>query len=137
MRVSSAQTDGAYAIIELRLPPGVRVPRHRLAQAKGLVLLRGEVDIAVSKGAWRLTPGQWAYVPQRAAHGLVNPGPDAAHLLEVLWPGGHDELLAALAALPGGMADRELRACFAKHDAELLEPFSLPVVAPEPHRDPS
>jgi quercetin dioxygenase-like cupin family protein len=92
----SDRSDGAYAVLEIRLPPGARSAAHRHdREDQSLVLLEGELTLVLDGRESTLRPGERAEVPRGVPHRAVA-GPAGARVLCVCVPGGYDEIADAL-----------------------------------------
>jgi len=89
----AADTDGRYTLLEVTMPPGAVSPLHvHHTEDEGFYVLEGAVTIEVGDDVVTLGPGQHAFGPRDVPHRFTV-GPDGAHMLWVLTPGGFEALV--------------------------------------------
>lgn len=95
---SGAQTNGAYAVIDMLVPPGGGPGPHAHAGIQELFyVLEGEVVFRSETQATTAGPGTLAEIPKGGAvHQFTNESDAVAHLLCVVVPAGLDEFFAAV-----------------------------------------
>ena len=107
-RVASAATGGAFALFEVVLPPGARVPPHRHpADDEVCYVVAGRVRVTLGRRVSTLGPGGCAVVPRGTSHAISTIGIAPATLLTIVAPAAGDgrlfaELAAGFAAGPDG-----------------------------------
>jgi mannose-6-phosphate isomerase-like protein (cupin superfamily) len=108
-KVRSADTDGAYTILELILPPGGGAPRHSHTREDELFyLVDGVCEFSDDEGQMVAPTGAWVRIPRGVAHAFRNPGAEPCKLLITAVPGGLDNYFEELnAAITGGAAGAE------------------------------
>lgn len=99
--VSGTNTDEAYTLVEVIVPPGGGVPGlHTHPQQETFFVLEGELAIdTLRDGAPArdvLQPGDVAIVPGMAPHTYRNTSSAPARYISVQVPGGFDRFLAEL-----------------------------------------
>ena len=90
VRASAAGTGGQYTLLDVQLPPNAASPLHvHYTEDEGFYVLDGSVTIEVGDDSVTLGPGQHAFGPRNIPH-RFEVGPDGAHMLWVLTPGGFE-----------------------------------------------
>jgi len=90
VKASAADTAGQYTLLEITAPPGLETPLHvHYAEDEGFYVLEGSVTIVVGDETVELTAGRHAFGPRDVPHKFIV-GPDGAHMIWVLTPGGFD-----------------------------------------------
>jgi quercetin dioxygenase-like cupin family protein len=102
-KVTSADSGGALAALEVRIPPGTLVkPHNHSREDEFTVVLAGTVGARVGDRVVEAAAGASMVKPRGLPHAMWNVGPEPARVLEVLAPGGledyFEELAPALAA---------------------------------------
>jgi quercetin dioxygenase-like cupin family protein len=94
VRASSADTGGAYTLLEILAPPGLGTPLHvHYTEDEGFYVLEGSVAITVGDEVVELEAGQHALGPRDIPH-RFDVGPEGARMLWVLTPGGFEDFVA-------------------------------------------
>jgi quercetin dioxygenase-like cupin family protein len=108
-RVIAKCTDGAYAMLEHRAPPGYETPRHANHGEKEIrYVLAGEVTAETPAGRLVATPGHTLVLKRDRPHRLRVTGAEPARMLVLFSPAGVEELYheageeAGERALPDG-----------------------------------
>lgn len=83
-------TSGACSIARIDCPPGTGAPLHRHRHGEAFYLLSGQVTLTCGSQSWVLQPGDFAAVPPGAIHAFRNESGQAASLLNVGTPAGHE-----------------------------------------------
>ena len=98
VKASAADTDGMYTLLEITAPPGLQTPLHvHYRDDEGFYVLEGSVTIEVGDQTVELGPGQHAFGPRNIPHRFTV-GPDGAHMIWVLTPGGFDDFVDEVSA---------------------------------------
>jgi quercetin dioxygenase-like cupin family protein len=124
VKLSAADTAGAYALFEVHSPPGSGVPAlHTHPSQETFYVLEGEYELYAAgpdgPQAVQATPGSVAHVPAGAPHGYKNVGETPGRVLAIFEPPGRmQELFEAVDAEQPG-ADR-LGDLFEQHDVVVL-----------------
>jgi mannose-6-phosphate isomerase-like protein (cupin superfamily) len=93
VKASAADTGGQYTLVEITAPAGLQAPLHvHYGEDEGFYVLEGSVTIQVGDDTVELGPGQHAFGPRNIPHRFTV-GPDGAHMLWVLTPGGFENLI--------------------------------------------
>ena len=94
IKASAAETGGQYTLVEITAPAGLQTPLHvHYRDDEGFYVLEGSVTIHVGDEAVELAAGQHAYGPRNIPHRFTV-GPEGAHMIWVLTPGGFDDFVA-------------------------------------------
>ncbi len=106
VKASAADTGGQYTLLEVTMPANAAAPLHvHHTEDEGFYVLEGSVTVHVGEESVELNAGQHAFGPRDVPH-RFDIGPDGAHMLWVLTPGGFEDLVeeasvpAAAATLP-------------------------------------
>ena len=98
IKASAADTGGQYALLEITAPPGLQTPLHvHYREDEGFYVLDGSVTIQVGEETVELGPGQHAFGPRDIPHRFTV-GPDGAHMIWVLAPGGFEDFVEEVSA---------------------------------------
>ncbi|MGH8555954.1 MAG: cupin domain-containing protein [Methylococcales bacterium] len=103
VKVSAADTGGAYTLMEDNLKPIFKLGLHLHRQhAETFYILEGEVNFHID-GDWMLArPGACIHIPPGVPHAVDMPeGGTAARMLMIFQPSGFDQFLAELATMTG------------------------------------
>ena len=93
VKASAADTGGMYTLLEITAPPGLQTPLHvHYREDEGFYVLEGSVTIEVGDQTVELAAGQHAFGPRDIPHRFTV-GPDGAHMIWVLTPGGFDDFV--------------------------------------------
>ena len=98
VKASAADTGGQYTLVEITAPAGLQAPLHvHYREDEGFYVLEGTVAIQVGDETVEVGAGQHAYGPRDIPHRFTV-GPDGAHMIWVLTPGGFDDFIADVSA---------------------------------------
>jgi mannose-6-phosphate isomerase-like protein (cupin superfamily) len=93
VKASTANTGGMYTLLEITAPPGLQTPLHvHYREDEGFYVLEGSVTIELGDQTVELGAGQHAFGPRDIPHRFTV-GPDGAHMIWVLTPGGFDDFV--------------------------------------------
>ena len=93
VKASAADTGGRYTLLEVRMPAGAASPLHvHHTEDEGFHVLEGSVTVHVDDRSMTLGPGDHGFGPRGIPH-RFEVGPDGAHMLWVLTPGGFEALV--------------------------------------------
>ena len=123
IRVPSAQTMGAYSMIEIVADPGNGVPLHiHNREDEHFIVLDGTLDIANGDRRWDATAGTSVTVMRGVPHAWCNPSDRPLHMLVVFSPGQIDGLFRTTA----GVDDVDkITAIAASYGTQLIGPPPL------------
>jgi quercetin dioxygenase-like cupin family protein len=97
-KVTSADSGGALAALEVTIPPGTLVkPHNHSREDEYTVVLDGTVGARVGDRIVEAGVGASMAKPRGIPHAMWNRGPDTARVLEVLSPGGLEDYFEELA----------------------------------------
>ena len=76
-KLTAAETDNKYCVLEATIPPGVVVPPHRHPDQEAFFILEGAPEFATEHNGtleWCFaTPGETINLPSMTLHGFRNP----------------------------------------------------------------
>ena len=118
--VTSAQTTGAYLVMEIVADPHNGVPLHiHNKEEEHFIVLDGTLDIAVGHRRWDATAGSCATVKRGEPHAWCNSSDAPLRMLVVFSPGHIEGLFRAAA----GVDDVDkIAAIAARYDTQLIGP---------------
>jgi mannose-6-phosphate isomerase-like protein (cupin superfamily)/uncharacterized protein YjiS (DUF1127 family) len=120
IRVSSAQTMGAYSVIEIVADPGNGVPLHIHNKVdEHLIVVEGTLDIANGDRRWDASAGTSVTVRRGVPHAWCNPSDTPLRMLVVFSPGHIEGLFRATAGVDD--VDR-ITAIAARYGTKLVGP---------------
>ena len=94
--LSGEDTRGAYCLLDMRVAPGLGVPRHtHTREDEALFVISGELEAIVGDEIFTLKAGETLIAPRNIPHQLRNSGNVANHYLIVFSPAGFEEFLKA------------------------------------------
>jgi quercetin dioxygenase-like cupin family protein len=97
-KVTSADSGGALAALEVTIPPGILVkPHNHSREDEYTVVLAGTVGARVGDRVVEAGTGASMVKPRGVPHAMWNVGPEPARVLELLSPGGLEDYLTELA----------------------------------------
>jgi len=97
-KVTSADSGGALAALEVTIPPRTLVkPHNHSREDEYTVVLEGTVGARVGDGIVEAGTGASMVKPRGVPHAMWNAGSEPARVLEVLCPGGLEEYFEELA----------------------------------------
>jgi mannose-6-phosphate isomerase-like protein (cupin superfamily) len=103
VRVSSHDTNGAYAVVESIADPGCCVPMHlHQNEEEHFVVLAGTYRFACENKIFRATAGTSVTIPKGARHAWRNLTSGPGRLLAIFTPGGFERLIQEVIDAPPG-----------------------------------
>ena len=94
VKASAADTAGQYSLLEITAPAGLQTPLHvHYREDEGFYVIDGSVTIEVGEDTVELGAGEHAFGPRDIPHRFTV-GPDGAHMIWVLTPGGFEDFVA-------------------------------------------
>jgi mannose-6-phosphate isomerase-like protein (cupin superfamily) len=116
---SSAQTMGAFAIIELMVEPGNGVPMHvHGKEDEHFIVLEGKLQMAVGARRLDVVTGESITVGMGVAHAWCNASKAPVHMLAVFSPGGIEKMFRELE----GVDPAEIEAIANRYGTRLIGP---------------
>jgi len=124
--VPGSASDGAFAIYEDIVQPGVGPPRHvHRSQDEVFFVLDGKFDIEIDGQLSRAASGDVAYVPRGAVHAFKNVGSEPGRLRYTFTPAGDTEAMFRAffdAAQADNLAPERMAEIAARYDQEFVGP---------------
>lgn len=120
-KVRSADTGGAYALLEQEVPPGHGPPLHvHRHETEIFYILQGDFEVTVGGQRVPAPPGTTAVCPRDIPHTFRNVGTTPGRLLLTILPGRFGDCFLEVDGVPD--QDRAaIRALAARYDVEILE----------------
>jgi quercetin dioxygenase-like cupin family protein len=103
VKVPSAETAGAYCVLELTLPPGGGAPNHlHRREDELMVVAEGTLTVSADGTDYEAPAGSVVRLPKTVAHAFRNGTDRPVRVVITAIPGGLDAYFAALGALGTG-----------------------------------
>ena len=101
VRLSSTETNGAYAIVESVAAPGCSPPLHlHRNEEEHFVVLAGTYQILIEEKVFDAPVGFSVTVPRGFRHSRRNISNETGRLLVILTPGGFDKCIQSIRDSP-------------------------------------
>ena len=101
VRLSSLETNGAYAVVESIAAPGCSPPMHlHRNEEEHFIVLAGSYRFAIDDQLFDAVAGESLTVPMGARHSWRNLSDKPGRLLVVLTPGGFEECIQTIRNSP-------------------------------------
>ena len=101
VRLSSTDTNGAYAIVESVAVPDCSVPLHlHRNEEEHLVVVAGTYRIQIEDKVFNALAGTSVTVPKGARHSWRNISDETSRLLVILTPGGFEKCIQTIRDSP-------------------------------------
>ena len=127
-KIPGEVTGGAFSIVEHPLDPGRLIPPHIHYREDELsYVVRGQVGVRIGDRDYLAGPGSYVFKPRNIPHTFWNPGPEPAHLVELISPAGFESFFARLGELAATCPPEE----FPERRAELAREYDHHFVHPE------
>ena len=108
VKTPASTTDGQVTIVEDTLKPGFHLGRHyHKRMTEVFYVLEGEVQFIFDDETVVVTPGATVTVPPGVMHEALCPG--GGKMLSVFSPGGFDQYMEEMAALPDAAFEDQAR----------------------------
>lgn len=92
LAVNSAQTNGAFGLIEQTLPPGFAPPLHvHHREDEAFYVIEGKISFTCGEETFEAFPGTFIFLPRDVPHGFRVKENQSARLLQFSFPGGLEE----------------------------------------------
>ena len=92
IKASGQDTGGAYALIEVMVPPHSGPPPHlHRREDEAFYIVEGEFEVHVDEERHTAGPGSWVQMAKGSVHHFKNIGPKPAKMLILATPAGLDE----------------------------------------------
>jgi mannose-6-phosphate isomerase-like protein (cupin superfamily) len=110
VKVATADTDGAYALLEDNLKREFSLGLHLHRQhAESFYILEGQVDFYIDGDWLTATAASTVHIPPGIAHAVTLEAGQTAKMLMIFRPDGFDRYLAELATMSAQqLADKKL-----------------------------
>jgi len=92
--IGSEQTDGAYALIDMLIPPKVGPgPHSHVTFQEAFYIIDGEITVITKEKTHTATKGSYINIPFNGpVHKFTNKTDNSAHLLCLFTPGGLEKM---------------------------------------------
>jgi quercetin dioxygenase-like cupin family protein len=101
VRLSSTETNGAYAIVESVAAPGCSPPMHlHRNEEEHFVVLAGTYRIQIGNTVFEAPAGTSVTVPRGAGHSWRNISNEVSRVLIILTPGGFEKCIQTIRDSP-------------------------------------
>jgi quercetin dioxygenase-like cupin family protein len=123
--VTSAESGGSFALIEVTALPHSAVPLHKhTREDETFFMLEGILQVKCGDRSHTLNRNSTAFLPRNIPHGFANEEDTVAKCLVFITPGGFEKCLEEFARLPAGQppAPETLVAIGQKYGLEFLPP---------------
>jgi quercetin dioxygenase-like cupin family protein len=101
LRVHSTDVDGAFTIVEARVPAYTGPPLHYHREREEIFeILKGSFCFHCAGEEFKAGPGTSVVIPRNSVHGWVNLGPGPARLVFTFVPGGIDDFFPLIGQTP-------------------------------------
>ncbi|MGI9425069.1 MAG: cupin domain-containing protein [Hyphomicrobiaceae bacterium] len=124
--VPGSASNGAFAIFEDVVQPGVGPPRHiHRSQDEVFFVLHGSFDIEIDGQLSHASAGDIAYVPRGAVHAFKNVGSEPGRLRYTFTPAGDTEAMFRAfynAAQSDELVPERMAEIAARYDQEFVGP---------------
>ncbi len=103
--VAGDRTHGGLAFAEMRVPPGMGIPRHvHTREDEVFYVIEGQIVFTLDDREFTAGPGATVFGPRRVPHAYRAAGAGARALVTIA-PAGMEEMLRELSRLPAGPPD--------------------------------
>ena len=107
-RMSGAETNGAYALLEFRLQPRRLIPPHAHSREHEVsYILEGEIGIRIGPDELTATQGSIVVKRPQVTHAWWNAGASPARVLETISPAGLESYFRELADIHASRGFRD------------------------------
>jgi quercetin dioxygenase-like cupin family protein len=127
-KVTGADTEGHYSLLESRSAPGFGGPPPHLHRTfdEAFYVLEGEYLFQVGERRLTAGPGTFVFIPRGTVHAFSNPGSNPARTLITLSPPGFERFFEEQAELAQSLSNLSaiMKALATKYDIVLVGPSS-------------
>jgi quercetin dioxygenase-like cupin family protein len=121
IRVSAADTNGAYSVVEIVSSPGDSTPMHiHMYEDEYIFVLEGTALVACGDKTFEASVGETAILSRGVPHAWGNPSTSPLRILVTCTPGGIEEVLRLRAEVGDSRMDMQV----------VREKFGVSVVGP-------
>ena len=132
IKLTGADTNGQYTLIEQNNEPGVGIPPHvHENEDEVFQVLSGQVEMNVGDKTTTLQAGDLIFCPKGVPHSWKVVGEEKARAMLSIFPAGLEGMFRELAELPAGPPDMEkVTAICGKYNLKfVLNKIQLPTMA--------
>jgi steroid delta-isomerase-like uncharacterized protein len=125
VKITSADSAGAYYVFEIYSPQGAFVPPHIHSHEDEIIqVVEGEYEVILGDQLYTVKAGDTLHFPRGVAHGFTHTGAGIGKTLWIVAPGASfEEFFTKLGALPAGPPDPvKLGELFGEYGIELPPP---------------
>lgn len=125
VKITSADSAGAYYVFEIYSPQGAFVPPHIHNHEDEIIeVIEGEYEVVLGGEVYTAKAGDTLHFPRGVMHGFTHTGAGVGKTIWTVAPGANfEEFFNKLAALPAGPPDMaKLTELFGDYGIELLPP---------------
>lgn len=91
VKANAEQTQGAYTLIEQRVPPAFAAPPHvHDDEDEAFYVLDGDLRVQCGAHTWEVHSGEFVYLPRNVAHAFTVTSGSGAKLLQLTTPAGFE-----------------------------------------------
>ena len=95
IKASGEETENAYALVEVVVPPGAGPPPHvHRREDEAFSILEGEFEFLAGDQTVRVAAGAFIHAPKNIAHTYKNVGASSGRMLVVASPPGFERFVA-------------------------------------------
>jgi len=124
--LTGEQTNGAWAIFEDIVKPGIGAPLHiHHEQDETFFFLKGQFQVHIDGEIHEMSEGDVALIPKGTVHAFKNVGEQEGVIRYAFSPAQNiEEMFRSFykASLEGGLSDEEMNAIALKHGQEIVGP---------------
>jgi len=108
IKLTGADTNGQYTLIEQNNEPGVGIPPHvHENEDEVFQVLSGQVEMVIADKTTTLQAGDLIFCPKGVPHSWKVVGEEKARAMLSIFPAGLEGMFRELAELPAGPPDME------------------------------
>lgn len=124
--ISGDDTGGAYAVIDMLVPPGGGPPPHAHAGfQEAFYIMEGEIEVRTETQKYTATKGMFVNIPLGGRiHQFKNVSSSPTHLLCIITPAGMEKMFEEMAAAGPGLKEK-IKSLSEKYGQELYPPDYL------------
>jgi mannose-6-phosphate isomerase-like protein (cupin superfamily) len=101
VRISSLETDGAYAVVESLAEPGCATPMHlHRNEEEHFVIVAGNYRIAIGEKIFEASAGAGITLPRGVPHSWRNLSSELGRHVVILTPGGFERCIQTIPNSP-------------------------------------
>jgi quercetin dioxygenase-like cupin family protein len=116
------QTNGAFTVLEIAIPPGEGPPLHvHTREDESVYVLAGELRWKLDRELRATPAGSFVFIPRGLAHTFQNTGEEPGRMLVTFTPAGMEDFLGRFAELTDFDLDT-FRRVAAEHGMEVVGP---------------